>query len=91
MTFVSEISEGFMLHTLSFKMKVRWDMHLLPGSGGVSSLQCTIGFDAPKWVTAAAVFNRRSHFVHKHLIDETGGFSRDIAAKSVATAPTRAA
>jgi len=90
-TFVSEVSEGFMLHTVPFKMKVHWDMQLLSGSDGVASLQCTIGFDAPGWVTAAGVFNRSNHFVHRHLIEETGGFSRDIAAKSAATAPRRAA
>ncbi len=82
-TFVSEASEGFLLHTVPFKMKVHWDMQLLPGSDAKSSLQCTIGFDAPGWATAAGVLNRSNHFVHQHLIEETGGFARDIASKTV--------
>lgn len=78
--FVSDASEGFVLHTVPFKMKVHWDMQLMPSANG-TSLQCTIGFDAPGWVEAAGVLNRSNHFVHKHLIEETEGFARDIAVK----------
>lgn len=78
--FVSEASEGYLLHVPPFRMRVTWDM----ASGGTSVLRCTIGFDAPRWVTTAGRLNRANPRVHQHLIEETGGFARDIAAKYAA-------
>ena len=80
--FVSDASEGFLLHAVPFKMKVHWDMKLVPAVGDTSTLECTIGFETPNWVAMAGVMNRSNHFVHQHLIEETGGFARDITVKS---------
>ena len=82
--FVSEASEGFLLRSVPFTMRVWWDMAVLAAGPGGSQLRCAIGYDAPNWVTAAGAVVRRDHFVHEHLIEETGGFARDIARKYAA-------
>lgn len=46
---------------------------------GSSELRCPISFDALGGVTAAG--NGQS--LHKHLVEETGGFARDFARKHV--------
>ena len=79
---VSDRSEGFLLHTVPFTMKVWWDMAIQPAArGNGAELNCRIGFDAPGWVTAAGTLVRNDHQLHQHLIEETGGFARDIERK----------
>ena len=79
---VSDASEGFLLHTVPFTMKVWWDMAVRPAAAGTGSeFSCRIGFDAPGWVTAAGTLVRNNHQVHQHLIEETAGFARNIEHK----------
>ena len=80
-SFLSEASEGFLLRAVPFTMKVWWDMAIEPGPSGNAHLSCRIGFDAPAWVTIAGTFVRNNHQVHRHLIEETGGFARDLERK----------
>ena len=56
-------------------------MALTHAGEGVSELRCSIGFDAPQWVTAAGAMVGNNHFVNRHLVEETGNFARDIANK----------
>lgn len=70
-----------MLRLVPFTMAVDWDMQLSPAPDGMSSLRCTIGFHAPLWARAAGVFNFQNYFVKRHLVEETGGFARDLATK----------
>ena len=85
-SFLSEASEGFLMRTVPFKMKVWWNMVIRPAAGSGSELSCRIGFDAPAWVTAAGKLVRNDHHVHQHLIEETAGFARDVERKYGATA-----
>ena len=80
-SFVSEASEGSLLRAVPFTMKVWWDMAIKPGPKNEASLNCRIGFDAPAWVTAAGTLVRNNHQVHRHLIEETAGFARDLDRK----------
>ena len=85
-TFVSPASEGFLLRLLPFKMSVTWDMQATALTDATSSLRCTISVEYPLWVKVAGFFNAATHFVHRHLIEETGGFARDLAAKQARAA-----
>ena len=79
---VSDASEGFLLHTVPFTMKVWWDMTIRPATAHArAEFSCRIGFDAPGWVTAAGTLVRNDHQLHQHLIEETAGFARDIERK----------
>ena len=80
-TFVSPASEGFLLRLLPFKLAVTWDMQATAVSENTSSLRCTIEVSYPLWVRVAGLFNASSYWVHRHLIEETEGFARDIIAK----------
>ena len=79
--FASDASEGFLVHLVPFTMHVWWDMTVAPAGDGASELHCSIGFDAPGWVTAAGGMIGNNHFVRKHLVEETGNFAKDITAK----------
>ncbi len=79
--FISDASEGFLVHLVPFKMHVWWDMAVVPAEKDSSELRCAIGFDAPGWVTAAGAMVGNNHFVRKHLVEETGNFAKDIIAK----------
>lgn len=79
--FVSEASEGFLVHLVPFNMNVWWDMTIVPAFESTSELHCSIGFDAPRWVTAAGAVVGNNHFVRKHLIEETKNFAKDITTK----------
>ena len=85
-TFVSPASEGFLLRLLPFRMSVTWDMQATAVTEATSSLRCTISVEYPRWVEIAGFFNAATHFVHQHLIEETGGFARDLAAKQAKAA-----
>ena len=65
-SFVSEVSEGFLLRTIPFAMKVWWDMQIA-SNDDQSIFTCTIGFDAPAWVEAAGAIVRNGHQLHEHL------------------------
>ena len=77
--FVSEASEGFLLHTVPFAMRVWWDMSVITDQVGGAKLTCTIGFDAPKWVEVAGTLVRNEHAVREHLLEETTGFAANIS------------
>ena len=79
--FVSEASEGFLVHLVPFNMHVWWDMTIVPAFEGTSELHCSIGFEVPRWVTAAGAVVGNNHFVRKHLIEETKNFGKDITTK----------
>ena len=80
-TFVSPANEGFLLRLLFFQMSVVWDLHVVAAPEDTSSLRCTIRAEYPLWVRIAGCFNAATHLVRQHLIEETGGFARDLAAK----------
>jgi len=79
--FESGASEAFLMRTVPFTMRVWWNMTLMSARAASSELRCSIGFDAPNWVSAAGALVGNSHFLRKHLVEETGGFARDIARK----------
>ena len=84
--FQSEASRGYILHVLPFGMSVSWEMQVSGTSEDTSSLRCTIGYEAPLWVRFLGWFNRSNHFLHRHMVEETEAFARDIAAKYAPTA-----
>ena len=79
--FVSDASEGFLIHLVPFNMHVWWDMSVVPAGEGTSVLHCSIGFEVPGWVTAASAVVGNNHFVRKHLVEETCNFAKDMTAK----------
>ena len=61
-----------------------WELQATALDEETSSLRCTIEVEYPLWVRIAGFFNAANYFVHRHLIEETGGFARDLAAKHAA-------
>ncbi len=86
-TFQSEASQGYLLHVVPFGMSVRWEMQVTGTSDDASSLRCTIGYEAPLWVRFLGWFNGSNHFLHRHMVEETAAFARDIAAKYAPAKP----
>lgn len=80
--FVSAATEGLLMRTVPTTVSVWWDMTIVPGDrSGSSELCCSIGFEAPAWVNVAGALIGNTHFLRKHLVEETAGFSRDITHK----------
>ena len=80
-TFHSGASQGYMLRVVPFGMSVGWEMQVTGTPGDTSTLRCTIGYEAPLWVRFLGWFNRSNHFLHRHMVEETEAFAKDIAAK----------
>ena len=80
-TMVSEASRAYLMHVAPVRVGVVWDMQLFPEGPGTSRFRCTIDVAMPAAVRVLGLFNGTGFFVHRHLIEETRGFARDIARK----------
>ena len=77
----SERSRAYLMHLVPFHLEVDWEMQVLGVSDDSSRLRCTIDVRNPLWVRFVGLFNATDYWIHRHLIEETHGFARDIARK----------
>ena len=80
-TMVSDASRAYLMHTVPVKIGVVWEMQITPESTDTSRFRCTIDVAMPAPVIVLGLFNGTGFFVHRHLVEETDGFARDIARK----------
>ena len=77
----SGASRAYLMHVIPFQLSVSWDMEVSSISPDVSRLRCTIDVRTPWWVRIVGFFNATNFWIKRHLVEETGGFTRDLAAK----------
>ncbi|WP_353068900.1 hypothetical protein RBB75_18120 [Tunturibacter empetritectus] len=77
----SERSRGYLMHLLPFTLQVGWEMQVSSVSAEESKLHCTIDVMNPPWIRFAGFFNATNYWIHRHLIEETNGFARDLTQK----------
>lgn len=77
----SGASRAYLMHLLPFHLTVGWEMQVTGTSAEGSTLRCTIDVRNPWWVRLIGAFNATNYWIRRHLVEETHGFARDIAAK----------
>ena len=80
--FFSGASRAYLLHLLPFRLSVSWEMEATSVSSEASQLRCTINVRLPWWVRIIGVFNATGFWIRRHLIEETGGFARNLIARA---------
>lgn len=76
---VSEKSRAYVMHLFPLTVKVRWAMHIQSLTTTTGSLTCEIGVYFSNAVIAlAATLMGLNFFLHRHLIEETTGFARNL-------------
>ncbi len=80
---LSEKSRAYLMHLVPFHLRVGWEMQVTGVSAQESRLRCTIDVRNPLWVRFIGLFNATNYWIRQHLIEETQGFARDLARKSL--------
>ena len=80
-TMGAEASRAYLMHVAPVTIGVVWDMQIFPGGPQTSRFRCTIDVSMAAAVRFLGLFNGTGFFVHRHLVEETQGFARDIARK----------
>ncbi len=71
------------MHLLPFHLQVGWEMQVSGVSATKSKLRCTIDVRNPLWVRFIGLFNAANYWIHRHLIEETQSFARDVTRKGL--------
>ncbi len=78
---LSPRSRGYLLHLVPFHPWVRWEMEAFPLSETESRFRCTVEVRLSYLVRMGGFFIGANHSIHRHLVEETYGFARDIEKK----------
>jgi len=80
-TMVSKASRAYLMHLFPVNIGVVWNMRVTGDGPDRSRFQCAIELDFPPVVKVLGYFIGAPLFARQHLVEETGGFSRDILKK----------
>lgn len=87
---VSAASRAYLMHLFPVRIGVIWEMRVESDGPDASRFRCAITLDFPPAVRLLGRLIGASWFARRHLVEETGGFSRDILKKCGQTRPRAA-
>ncbi len=80
-TMVSTATRAYIMHVFPVSIGVVWDMQIKAAGADVSRFQCSIDIAFPLPIRILGYLVGAPQSIRRHLIEETGGFARDILRK----------
>ncbi len=79
---LSKRTRGLIMHLFPVHFQVRWTMTATPRNADSTTFRCTVETTMPTLLRLAASSIFASHFLRKHVEEETPLFAADIARKA---------